>query len=83
MTTETIGSIKKSIEGSLGLIISQLFTILILSFWTGLVDLSNTSNIIIIISFLMATSFVEAFTNDNDNLILPIVAYPFLISLKN
>lgn len=74
------GSKKKSLEGSLGLIFSELFVLLVLA-ELGLFDPFNLSNIASTSCFLLITAFVEAYTNDNDNLILPIVAYPFLKSL--
>merc|ERR1719468_123391 len=71
------GCDKKSVEGSIGLILSELITLLVLA-ETGFIDLFNTFNILLILTFLILTSFIEAYTNDNDNLILPIVAYPIL-----
>lgn len=76
-----IGCIKKSIEGSLGLVLSELLVLVCLSCW-GLFEIFDFTNISLIVTFLVLTCFVEAFTNDNDNLVLPIVAYPFLVALQ-
>ena len=75
------GSDKKSVEGSLALIISQ-FVIFIVIMEQGFIDPFNINNYLLISIYLFVTFFIEAYTNDNDNLTLPVVAYPFLILLK-
>lgn len=68
-------------EGSVAMVLSQLIFYLIL-FKIGLVDLTDTWNLFFIILNLIISGYIESFTNDNDNLILPVVVYPFLNLIK-
>lgn len=72
---------KKSVEGSLALIVSQILVFLFLDY-LSLFNLYNLNNILFVLVSLLLSSYVEAFTCDNDNLILPIVVYPFLKLIK-
>lgn len=73
---------RKSIEGSLAFIWSQLIVFFVLIYY-NLVTLNEWPNLILIVMSILLTCFVEAFTTDNDNLILPIIAYPFLCLASN
>jgi len=75
------GLSKKSLEGSIGLVVSILVALMALG-GLGLFDLYATRNVFLILALVGITSFTEAYTNDNDNLILPLIAYPFLKSLQ-
>ncbi len=69
---------KKSLEGTLALICSQLLVFYILSARFELFDLFALPNFLFISISVVASGFVEAFSVDNDNLVLPLVVYPFL-----
>jgi dolichol kinase len=74
------GSSKKSLEGSLGLVFSMLLVLLALA-GLGFFDPFRLKSVLLVLGLLGFTAFTEAYTNDNDNLVLSIVAYPFLNSL--
>ena len=58
-------------------IFSQLAVFVVLH-TVGLINLFGVLNFGLICVSLLLTCLVEGFTNDNDNLMTPIVAYPFL-----
>ena len=64
----------------MSLILSQLAVYVVLHY-LHLVDLCAATNILFVCVMLFMTAFVEAFTCDNDNLILPLVSYPFMLLL--
>ena len=70
------GCNKKSLEGSFALLFSQIFIFLIL-YYLNLFS-SDLKNIVLISICAVSTSIIEAITIDNDNIILPIIAYSFL-----
>ena len=72
---------KKSLEGTVALVFSQLGVFFVLSHY-GLVNFDDGNNIIYAGISLMLSGYAEAFTTDNDNLILPLVVYPFLSLIK-
>ena len=63
------------------MIVSQLVFYLLL-IRVGLIDTSQNQNYLFIGINLAISGYVEAFTSDNDNLVLPIVIYPFLYLIK-
>ena len=67
----------KSVEGSLAFIISQLIAYAIL-FMFNMVNLYNPGNVAIIFLVTLITCYYEICTCDNDNITLPLLAYPFL-----
>ncbi|CAF0786326.1 unnamed protein product [Brachionus calyciflorus] len=71
----------KTVEGSLAMVFSQLFFYILL-IQIGLIDLTHYENYIFILVNLSLSGYVEAFTKDNDNVVLPIVIYPFLYLIK-
>lgn len=68
----------RSIEGSLSFIISQLIAYYLFYLY-GIFDIFYNFNILFISVSLVVSAFIEAFTSDNDNLLLSIITYPFLI----
>ena len=68
---------KKSLEGTLALALSQILTFVLLDYFK-LFNLYELNNFTFVATSVMLSSFTEAFTNDNDNIVLPIVVYPFL-----
>ena len=72
---------KKSLEGTMALIFSQLVVFFILSHF-GLVNFDDGNNVLYAGISLILSGYAEAFTTDNDNLILPLVVYPFLLLIK-
>ena len=71
----------KSIEGSLALVLSQFSVYLILNYY-NVINLFNSFNLVYTFTNIFLSAYVEAFTWDNDNLILPIVVYPFLFLMN-
>ncbi len=72
---------KKSFEGTIALVLSQLVVFFILNHF-GLVNFNDVNNILYAGISLVLSGYAEAFTTDNDNLILPLVVYPFLSLIK-
>jgi dolichol kinase len=75
------GSSNKSIEGTLAMLISQ-FGVFVLLHFLGLINLIDSGNILFVMIAVTLSSGMEAFTVDNDNLLLPIIVYPFLILVE-
>lgn len=63
------------------MVFSQLFFYLIL-LKIGLIDSTHIINLFFVILNLIMSGYVESFTKDNDNLILPVVIYPLLNLIK-
>ena len=68
---------KKSLEGTLALAMSQALTFALLAY-LKFINVFELSNFTFVLTCIMLSSFLEAFTNDNDNIALPILVYPFL-----
>jgi dolichol kinase len=68
----------RSIEGTLSFIISQLIAYYLFYLY-GIFDIFYNFNFIYINMSLFISAFVEAFTGDNDSLLLSIVTYPILL----
>jgi dolichol kinase len=73
---------RKTVEGTLGLIVSQLVVFAILSCGFNVFSLFDLNNFVFVCIGVLASGFVEAFSVDNDNLVLPLVVYPFLYLVK-
>jgi dolichol kinase len=73
---------KKSFEGTLALVFSQLVVYYVLSGCFGVFQLFEWLNFLFVAISLLASAFIEAFCVDNDNLVLPIVVYPFLYLVR-
>ena len=72
---------KKSLEGTLALALSQIVTFILLHAF-HLFNMFDANNLLFVLTSVILSSFTEAFTNDNDNFVLPMVVYPFLRLIK-